>query len=114
MCIGAPIEDLLPQTATGVVVVLDNTCNQSFTFRIDGPDASFLGEGDLHDTKYDHMEVSTEYGGYLQRTPDVDLGGCFYRVRVYPSQEMEDEHITNGPLIFCLSLLGVFAVSDQL
>lgn len=101
-------EDLLPQTAKGVVVVLDNTCEQSFTFSIHGERASFLGDGDLHDSKYDDMEVSTEYGVFLKRSPRVDMGGCFYRVRVYPSQEMEDDHLTNGPLIFCLSILAVF------
>ena len=101
-------EDLLPETAKGIIAVLDNTCEQSFTFSIYGRRASFLGNGDLHDSKYDDMEVSTEYGVFLKRSPLVDMGGCFYRVRVYPSQEMEDDHLTFGPLIFCLSILAVF------
>ena len=102
------LDDLLPENAVGVVAVLDNTCNQSFTFGIDGTHSSFLRNGDLHVTKYDDMEVATDYGVFLKRDPLREMGGCFYRVRVYPSKEMEDEYLTHGPLIFCLSIVSVF------
>ncbi|CAB9501057.1 Receptor-type guanylate cyclase gcy [Seminavis robusta] len=105
-------ENVLPEQAQGVVAVLDNTCNQSFTFSIHGSDAKFVGPGDLHDSKYDEMGEFTDYGIFLQRNPEArhgDTGGCFYRLSLYPSQEMEDDYITNGPWIIALSIFGVFA-----
>jgi hypothetical protein len=40
----------------GMVVVLHSTCDH-YTYQLDGPEAIFLGEGDLHDTSYDYMRL---------------------------------------------------------
>ena len=104
-------EDLLPELTNGIVVVLENTCNQNYTFGLSGSSAQFIGDGDLHDTTYDFLEQSTDYGVFLQRSLDDingDTGGCFYRLRLYPSKEMEDYHITNQPLVVALSIMGTF------
>jgi hypothetical protein len=37
-----------------------------YTYQLDGPEAIFLGEGDLHDTSYDYMEVDTEFAPFMQ------------------------------------------------
>jgi hypothetical protein len=42
------------------------TCGDHYTYQLDGPDAIFLGEGDLHDTSYDYMEVDTEFAPFMQ------------------------------------------------
>jgi len=101
-------EKLLPRTAVGIEVVLENTCGQAYTFGISGPKATFLGDGDLHNTKYDFCGHETDYGIFLQRSPDPNKPGCLYKLRIYPTQEMEDKYITGKPLFLCLCILGVF------
>jgi hypothetical protein len=104
-------EGLLPAGVNGIVLVLENTCNQTYSFSLFGGSADFIGAGDRHDAKYDYLEESTDYGVFLQRSPDDidgDTGGCFYRLRLYPSQEMKDLYVTNEPLIIGLTIMGVF------
>jgi hypothetical protein len=38
----------LPSGSYGVVVVVDNTCSDSFTYQINGPDVIYLGVFDKH------------------------------------------------------------------
>ena len=107
-------EGLLPDKAQGIVAVLENDCNQSYTFGISGQTAEFLGAGDLHDSTYDRLEAKgdvfqpSENGSHSERAGG-DFIGCTHQIRVYPSKAMEDHHLTNQPLIIALSLFGVFA-----
>ena len=107
--------DVLPQNADGVIAVLENTCNQSFTYAIDGPNARYLGPGDLHDPKYSHYEVSTGFGAFLG-SKDLQLLAekhhCSYNVKVYPSQTMEDQYSTNTPALFTIILVCVFGFTS--
>ena len=48
-----PLRNLLPDTVTGISAVISNSCNQSYTYLLDGGDALYIGEGDLHDNNYD-------------------------------------------------------------
>jgi hypothetical protein len=34
----------------GIVCILENSYNQTLAYRIDGPDVTYLGDEDLHDT----------------------------------------------------------------
>lgn len=103
--------DILPDNARGVIVVLENTCGQEFTYIINGRNASYVGPGDLHDPNYDDHEYKTGFGAFLGLVPE-DMenipGECFYGLRVYPSQETEDGYLTPMPWIFTCTLLAVF------
>jgi len=117
-------ENLLPYDSNGIVCVLENSCGQSFTFVINGLEATFLGNEDLHDISYDYLEVSTDEKVFLHEAPGEDSNstlplqpgndemedgmGCRYRVRVFPSQEMANHYLTNMPLYFALGLLSAF------
>jgi hypothetical protein len=52
------LKDILPRKSNGVVVIFENECNPTFTYQINGPDVKYLGRGDLHNTKYNHMRIS--------------------------------------------------------
>jgi hypothetical protein len=41
--------NVLPASADGIIVVLENICKQAYTFQINGEQVRFLGEGDLDD-----------------------------------------------------------------
>jgi len=129
---------ILPAHAKGIVCVLENTCGQTFTYVIEGEDVMFMGTGDLHDEKYDDMEVSTSYDDFLQtynaaalfndyssqeysttaaesdttdseRTLDSS-DGCLYLVRIYPSAEFESLYHTTDALFYAglVALVFVF------
>jgi hypothetical protein len=70
---------LLPDDAKGIVVVMNN-CDQSNSFQIDGPDAKYLGEGDLHDMDYDHMEVISILTEYTNPEYAEVEGHCSYKM----------------------------------
>ena len=48
-------EKNLPDSATGLICVIENACSQSCTFKVDGLKATYLGPSDLHDPSYDKM-----------------------------------------------------------
>lgn len=47
------LQNLFEPEVTGLYVVGENTCNQTFTYKVDGPDAFFLGYDDLHKEDFD-------------------------------------------------------------
>jgi hypothetical protein len=46
----------LPKGVNGVCVVITNTCDQAFTYIVNGPIAVYVGPGDVHQTDYDYLE----------------------------------------------------------
>jgi hypothetical protein len=107
--------EILPPGANGIIVILENTCNQQYTYRIDGVEAKFLGHGDLHDTKYDDMESVADFEEINAEEVSEDLQGANfqYRLRVFPSQEFEDGHTTNNPGLYALALAAVFLFTSD-
>jgi class 3 adenylate cyclase len=109
---------ILPPNARGIMCVLENSRGQIFTYRIDGSEALYYGNGDLHDSKYDHLEVSSDVSSYLAKklSPEtksytsVDLSEeyCNYKLRVYPSQDTEDEYVNQDPIIYTVVIACVF------
>ena len=49
------INNILPANSNGVIVVVENACDQVFTYQLNGPDTVYLGPGDQHDPKYDYL-----------------------------------------------------------
>jgi hypothetical protein len=116
-------EDVLPPNARGIVCVLENTHNQTFTYRVDGSDTTYLGFGDFHDTKYDHLAMSVDVTAYIQKKASiqtrsytsVDLNGdyCGYTLSVYPSQDTEDEFVNSSPIIFTVVIACIFLFTSM-
>jgi hypothetical protein len=74
---------LLPVGIDGVFVVLENTCGQVITYEINGPEAAYLGKGDMHQKKYNYLEQSYRVSDYFtdpssKLTADsFQCGKCF-------------------------------------
>jgi hypothetical protein len=108
----------LPPGSYGVVVVVDNSCTESFTYQINGPDVTYLGVLDKHNNDYDYLVVSanvTDLHEFLFH--DSDYSGaplnkelCPYSIRLYPSDDMKAALTTNNALIFMVVTLASFAV----
>lgn len=50
----------IPPNSDGLVIVLAVECDVPYTYKIEGGELRLLGEGDLHDSKYDSFEVRTD------------------------------------------------------
>jgi hypothetical protein len=113
------IRDILYEDSKGVVVVIENSCNQVWTYQIDGPNTTYLGPGDLHDSNFDGMrrsaplynlrELFSNSGVYT----GIPLGEdyCVHTLHVYPSTEMRNEFITHGPIIYTVSAVAFFVLT---
>lgn len=106
-------QDILPDEAKGLIVVLENECDLPYTYQIDGAVVTLLGSGDLHDSRYNYLEEKgtlkqidkiqeTEYGTTLYH------GKCPYSVRVYPSALTESMYKSSSPLVMTISVALVF------
>jgi len=107
-------ENQLPETARGLVFVLENSCNMTFTYRIDGGTVTPLGDGDRHDPKFDEYERTASFENVISIEDgtatglEIDHNGCPFSIRVYPSKDFLSIYFTNTPLIVTLSVLSVF------
>ncbi len=108
------LRNILPKNDFGTTVVIENTCNGSFTYQLDGPNARPIGSGDRHDRKFSEYRFDGVLNkdkiedGTMDGVP-FDKNSCPYTFHVYPAQEDYDRHITNEPLVVSLSVAAVFA-----
>jgi hypothetical protein len=77
-------EDILPPTVRGIIAILENSQNQSFTYLINGPDAEYLGEGDMHEPQYDDMVVSLDVSSIVKAEASP-------ATRSYTTVDLDDE-----------------------
>lgn len=113
---------LLPKSSVGIYCVLKNSFDQTLSFRIDGPKASFVGEGDFHDPAYNNLEafadvnefVASKASAQTRSYTSVELDDEFgrYTLFVYPSKETEAVFHNNDTTIFCVILTCVFLFSS--
>jgi hypothetical protein len=110
------IRDVLPPGSNGITVVIGNECGQQFTYRLHGPSAEYLGDGDHHETKYSdqgsfsNVSSLSEFAITDSRYSGAELSDhfCPYWIKLYPSDELLSEHTTNDPIIFTTIAVFIF------
>ncbi|CAB9510944.1 Receptor-type guanylate cyclase gcy [Seminavis robusta] len=112
------IRDILPPNSKGIIIVFKNTYDQVFSYRIDGAETTFLGSGDHHEAKYNHMgrsallpDLSKENkgkGSSMYTGLPLDTKACVYEVTIYPSQEMQDRYVTSDPTMLAVGAFLIF------
>ena len=107
--------------ARGYICVLSNSYNQTLSYRIDGPKATYLGEGDLHDPEYADLVQEADINDFVQAHASVqsrsftqvslnqDIGN--YRLSVYPSAETHSMSQTRPWIYTCVVLAVITATS---
>lgn len=103
--------DLLHEGADGIVCVLRDTCGDVFTYRINGPEAIYIGKGDQHDPEYDHLLHVTEFSPRLKdqdKTSAFADASCEYSFFIYPSDEFHEEYTSNRPALLAGAVVAVF------
>jgi hypothetical protein len=115
-------EGLVPEGVNGIYCVIRNDCEQSFTFLINGREAVYLGEGDLHETRYDANEISTTFPGLDQQDPSTmpntnvtsineDHFQCRYSLSIYPSAVLQEEQQSSAPFFFTTIVGMIFVLT---
>jgi hypothetical protein len=103
---------LLPTEVSELVLVLRNSCGQSYTYHLHGNEAEFIGEGDLHSSKYDAHRVTADL---TDNYPNHEVlkhipGHCFIELDIYPSDAFCDDYLSNLPMIFSIVVAFLFVV----
>lgn len=108
--------NMLQQGRGPVHAVMRNSCGTVFTYHLDGRTTTFLGLGDFHDIQYNHLVEKSEMMSYQGDLTEIGIveDPCQYTMEVYPSSEMEDDFTTNQPIIFMISVVGVFVFAALL
>lgn len=101
--------DLFHQNMNGMIVVLVDSCGQSFTYKMDKTGANLLGKGDQHEVEFDALAHVAEVAPFLEVNSEDDI--CRYSLHIYPTEELETELKSNTPAILAsaVSLLFLFA-----
>jgi signal transduction histidine kinase/CheY-like chemotaxis protein len=110
--------NILPPSASGIICILENSFNQTLTYRIDGPDVTYIGEEDSHDTRYDYLEKLADINAHVesQARPEtrsyttVPLNKEFgkYTLRIYPSRDTEEGFSSNKPWVYTIVVASTF------
>jgi hypothetical protein len=100
--------NLLPEGINGIVLVVrtEKNCQKPLSFEINGPTATYLGQGDLHDSEFDSMVVESIFDTWAA----VDHCG-HYTFSIYPSSQYEDTHKGIRPWIYSGIALMIFAMA---
>jgi len=110
------LRDILPPSNDVIYVVIENAWNQSFTYKLNGKNATFVDKGDRHEAKYDDFKRSTIFGQPLIKPTSgakyvgVPLDHEFrpYTFNIYPSEEMETNYVSKKPLLLGVAACSIF------
>lgn len=114
---------ILPEYADMVDVVVNSSCGpRSFTFRYEPASANFLlvGEGDIHDRRFDSMVISSskaEYEGMVDflapsNKVQANLKYCRFSFSVYATADLEGRNLSNEPVHFALITAAIFVFTS--
>jgi Adenylate and Guanylate cyclase catalytic domain len=69
-----------------------------------------LGKGDLHDQKYSSLQRIYKLRAINDNKDDTNRGiiNDTYTILLYPTQEMESMFLTSHPLVFAITIVGIF------
>lgn len=97
--------NLLPDNKSGILVVVHGTCGGDFSYLINGHEAVYLQEGDVHETKFDGMEQVFDFAGFIK---DEDEQSCTYTLSVYPTETFEAPYYSNHPAVYTSAVVLIF------
>lgn len=113
--------NVLPHLAKGYLCILHNSFNQTLAYRVDGRDATFVGEEDNHDSRYEYLAQSVDINEFVRNRASVrtrpytmvplntEYGS--YRLYIYPTKETVDEFMTYKPWVAIAAVLSVFCIT---
>eukprot|EP00934_Nitzschia_sp_Nitz4_P009170 Nitzschia sp. Nitz4//scaffold37_size175936//139425//149009//NITZ4_002062-RA/size175936-snap-gene-0.260-mRNA-1//-1//CDS//3329549836//9160//frame0 len=113
-------QQILPPESSGVDVIVENTCGQSYTYRVKGEIAQLVGEGDLHLETLSEFKRTRSMAALLEasdqdieRYSDIEVNTdyCPFMLTVYPTQELYDEYVTDAGKFYVIGVAVVFLIT---
>jgi len=120
-------KNLLVEGNNGIVIVLRSTCpyvddngKESdeviglLSYQVNGPNVTFLGEFDAHDSQYDHLEISERLIDLQIDNTKLPSGTCVptLNLHLYPTKELQESFQTNKAELFTAGAVLVFAFTS--
>eukprot|EP00980_Cylindrotheca_fusiformis_P023101 scaffold10116_cov127-Cylindrotheca_fusiformis.AAC.3 len=113
---------VLTEGEFGIIVVLEGACaahdgagqeKQSvfvMSYRIDGQNAEYLGDSDLHNPKYNDMGVEDIFVDLGVDESQLPEGSCVpvMTMHVYPSEDLEKSFQTNNSVVYTTIVAVIF------
>jgi class 3 adenylate cyclase len=109
-------DNVLSEGTPPLMCVMRSSCGSSFSYLVDGPRATFLGNQDHHDPKYDSMKTQSLF-------PEFDTDNligdsvtqyCEYSLSTYPTAEFEEVYRNSQPVLNMTVVLAVFGLTSLL
>jgi len=100
------LSNVLPFGHGAVAVVVDS-CGLQHSYNVQPTEATYLGEGDFHDTGYEYLVVQ----GILGTFAAGRIGGsifCKHKISVYPTKAYEETYATDSPHVFAVGSASCF------
>jgi hypothetical protein len=108
--------NILHQGAHKILCVMRDTCGGVFTYHLNGPQVTFVGHGDHHDSRYDYLEHTVPFGPpsdkYVYGQDDDADAHCRYSLHIYPTVELQESYETNRPALFASVVVLVFVFTS--
>lgn len=92
----------------GDMYLVLNSCGRAFTYVIQGRVASFVGEGDLHNTEMNRYKITTSFS---TDASDNYRPLCAYDMDLYPSPLLYEESKSNKALLYALAVSSCFVIT---
>ena len=99
------LSNSIPDYVNGLIVVLDSSTHK-YTYSISNGKTTFLGMGDLHDSKYSSYAIT------FTATP-FD-GAVIYTITTYPSDDFINQYHTNLPMIACIIVVLIMFFTSMI
>ena len=99
------LSNSIPDYVNGLIVVLDSSTHK-YTYSISNGKTTYLGMGDLHDSKY------SSYARTFIATP-FD-GAVIYTITTYPSDAFVNQYHSNLPMIACIIVVLIMFLTSMI
>jgi len=111
---GRFFDNVVAENERGLMLILEGSCGQRYTYVLNGYKAEFLGNSDLHDMKYFDVKhkfpVGASMYGNSTGANSTDEQ-CTYAVSIYPSDEWHATFYTSDPLQYSFAVLFCFFIT---
>lgn len=103
-----------------VYAVLENTCDNFYTYGLNGPEAVFIGSGDLHEEEFDDLKLRDGLSLTLEQLQQGEFsvanGGssCDYILNVYPSSEFRSSYDSSDPVVYTVVVVMIFVFTSTI
>eukprot|EP00934_Nitzschia_sp_Nitz4_P002003 Nitzschia sp. Nitz4//scaffold23_size168460//26387//30285//NITZ4_002207-RA/size168460-snap-gene-0.151-mRNA-1//-1//CDS//3329543599//2003//frame0 len=104
--------DVLPQGIDGFVVRVLDSCGASLSYRLDGPEVTYLGEDFEPNPDYEHMVLAREFAEFArfdgESTNDY-VTHCSYSLELHPTEVFASVYLdSNQPIVYAVIIFVVF------